>query len=119
MSKDDLIEYKNYYGSVHFDAEQEIFYGKIEFIRDLVTFEASNAKALLQSFRDAVDEYLADCKQLGKKPDAPFKGSFNIRISPELHRTVGLYAAYHNSSINNVVKSALQEFIKHHSANSL
>ena len=28
MSKNDFIEYKGYSGGVHFNAEQEIFYGK-------------------------------------------------------------------------------------------
>ena len=113
MSISDLIEYKGYHGSVHFDSKQEIFYGKVEFIRDLINFEASDAKSLLQSFRDAVDEYLEDCKILNKTPDLPFKGSFNIRISPTLHREIGLYAMQHDSSINNIVKSALQDFIEH------
>jgi predicted HicB family RNase H-like nuclease len=111
MNTSDLIEYKQYHGSVHFDAEQEIFYGKVEFIRDLINFEASDAKSLVQSFKDAVDEYLEDCKILNKTPDIPFKGSFNIRISPSLHRDIGLYAMQHDSSVNSIVKSALKDFI--------
>ncbi|PCJ25372.1 MAG: toxin-antitoxin system HicB family antitoxin [Rickettsiales bacterium] len=112
MSKHDLIEYKNYYGSVHFDAKEELFYGKIEYIRDLVNFEASDAKSLVQSFKDSVDDYLEECRALNKTPDASFKGSFNIRITPELHREIGLYALQHDSSINGVVKSALKEFMQ-------
>lgn len=111
MSSNDLMKYKEYYGSVHFDQEQEIFYGKVEFIRDLISYEAYDAKSLLQSFKDVVDEYIADCELLGKTPDTPFKGSFNIRISPELHRDIGLYAIQNHISINNVVKSAIQKFI--------
>ena len=113
MNTSDLIEYKNYYGSVHFDSKQEIFYGKVEFIRDLINFEASDAKSLIQSFKDAVDEYLEDCSALGKVPDIPFKGSFNIRISPSLHREIGLYAIQHDSSVNSIVKSVLKDFIEH------
>ncbi len=113
MNNSDLIEYKEYYGSVHFDAKQEIFYGKVEFIRDLITFEAHDAKFLIASFREAIDDYLEDCAILGKTPDVPFKGSFNIRISPSLHREIGLYAIQHDSSINNIVKSALKSFIEH------
>ena len=62
MTKSDLICYKNYYGSVHFDASEKIFYGKIEFIRDLVAYEASDAETLIRHFHEAVDEYLDDCK---------------------------------------------------------
>jgi len=110
MTKD-LIEYKNYHGSVHFDPEREVFYGKVEFIRDLINYEAEDAKSLIQAFKDSVNEYLADCQALNKTPDQPFKGSFNIRIPPTLHRDIGLYALQHQSSINNVVKSALKKFM--------
>ena len=44
----------------------------------------------------------------------PFKGSFNVRITPELHRDISLYALQHDSNLNKVVKSALKEFIEHH-----
>jgi predicted HicB family RNase H-like nuclease len=47
MTRSDLIYYKNYYGSVHFDPQEELFFGKIEFIRDLVNYEASEAKSLI------------------------------------------------------------------------
>lgn len=31
----DLMQYKNYFGSVHFDDEDLVLHGKIEFIRAL------------------------------------------------------------------------------------
>lgn len=34
----DFLEYKDYLGSVHFNADDEIFYGKIECIDDLISF---------------------------------------------------------------------------------
>ena len=115
MNNKNLIEYKQYHGSACFDPKQEIFYGKIEFIRDLVTYEASDAKSLVQSFRNAVDDYLEDCITLNKVADKPFKGSFNIRVSPSLHKEISLYAIQHDSTVNNIVKSALKSFIEHKS----
>lgn len=114
MRKNNIIEYKGYTGSVHFDSEEETFYGKIEFIRDLITFEATSVKSLKTSFRNSVDDYLETCRELGKSPEKPFKGAFNVRISPEMHKNIGLYAACQGSSINSIVKTALEEFIKHH-----
>ena len=38
----DVMQYKNFIGSVHFSASDEIFYGKIEGINDLVTFEGDS-----------------------------------------------------------------------------
>ena len=113
MKKTTLMNYKNYHGSVNFDMEEKIFYGQIEFIRDLVNYEARDADNLLKVFYEAVDNYLDDCKILGKIPDKPFKGSFNIRIEPSLHKEIALYAIQHGESLNGVVQEALNKFIAH------
>jgi predicted HicB family RNase H-like nuclease len=59
------ITYKEYIGSVSFSAEDEVFYGKIEHIRDLITFESEHAHGLKMAFEEAVDDYLAFCKVKG------------------------------------------------------
>ena len=46
----DLMRYKNYYGSVHFDDKDLIFYGKIEFIRASVSYEATDAAGLKKAY---------------------------------------------------------------------
>jgi hypothetical protein len=33
----DMIKHKGYFGSVHYNSDDRIFYGKIEFIRSLVS----------------------------------------------------------------------------------
>ena len=106
-----LMEYRGYYGSVNFDESDEVFYGKLEFIRDLVTYEATDAKNLIKSFHEAVDDYLSDCASLDRTPNTPFKGTFNVRVTPELHKEASLYAAVSGESLNNVVKRALRQFI--------
>ena len=35
----DMMTYKGYTGSAHYDDDDRIFYGKLEFIRDLVSYE--------------------------------------------------------------------------------
>lgn len=55
-----LLKYKGYQGSVEFDEENMIFYGKVQSIRELISYEAKNAKELIDGFRGAVDEYLED-----------------------------------------------------------
>jgi len=61
----DMLKYKGYLGSINFDEKSVIFYGKIEFIRALVTFEATEAKHLQQEFKRAVDDYLLMCEEKG------------------------------------------------------
>lgn len=64
-----LLEYKGYYGKVEYSVEEQILFGKIEGIVDLVTFESKNADEIEKEFRDAVDDYLDFCHQVGKEPE--------------------------------------------------
>jgi len=102
-----LMTYKDYYTVVHFDAEQGYLYGKIEGIADLVTFEADELALVEQSFRDAVDDYLAFCHDIGKAPDRTFKGKFNVRVDPGLHRAAARKAAEQGKSLNQFVEEAI------------
>ena len=69
------MQYKDYYGCIHFDDEELIFYGKIKFIRALINFEATDEKGLRKAFEDAVDYYLDKCQN---HAELPCKGSLNI-----------------------------------------
>jgi predicted HicB family RNase H-like nuclease len=60
-----------------------------------------------------VDEYLRFCEGRGKTPDAPFKGSFNVRISQDLHQRAALYAEEHDLKLNAVVRLALKDYLTH------
>src|SRR6186713_1783567 len=103
----DILQYKDYYASVHFSAEDEIFYGKILGINDLVSFEGSSVKELKKSFHESVDDYLETCAQVGKEPEKTYKGTFNVRIPAELHKEAALFAAINNVSLNDFVKTAI------------
>ena len=67
----EVLEYRSYYASVNFNAEDEVFHGKIIGINDLVTFEATTIRELKKAFHDAVDDYLETCKSIGKDPEKP------------------------------------------------
>ena len=107
----DLMQYKGYYGSVHFDAEDLIFHGKIEFIRALASYEATNAKSLKKAFEETVNDYLATCAQQKIQPETPFKGSLNIRLGPELHRRVAVAAKHRHLSINKFIAETLAQTV--------
>ena len=77
------------------------------FIRDLITYQATTLKDLEVEFKQSVDAYLQSCTALGKTPDQLFKGTFNVRISPELHRAAAMAAD--GGSLNSFVADAIQE----------
>ena len=57
----DMLEHRGYLGSVLHSEEDETFHGRVEFIRDLVTYEGSDAISLKRAFQEAVDDYLLLC----------------------------------------------------------
>jgi predicted HicB family RNase H-like nuclease len=109
----DLLIYNGYYASIHFSSEDEVFYGKLLGIDDLVNFEGSSVKELQKAFKEAVDDYLETCKELGKEPNKTYKGSFNVRVSTDLHKAAAVYAASNNLSLNDFVKSAIHYVLTH------
>ena len=64
-----MLEYKGYLGSVAYSDEDGVLYGRLEFIRDLVTYEGKDAKGIRAAFREAVDDYLELCEAEGRKAD--------------------------------------------------
>jgi predicted HicB family RNase H-like nuclease len=53
----DLMKYKAYFGSVHYD-DDRVFHGKVEFIRALVSYEGTDVASLRKAFEEAVEDYL-------------------------------------------------------------
>ena len=103
------IEYKGYIGSIEYSAEDKCFFGKLEMIDDLVTFEATNAQDLEDNFHTVVDDYLETCKILGREPQKVYKGVFNVRIEPELHKKVYQEALKAGISLNSFVRQTLSK----------
>ncbi|BBO17541.1 DNA repair protein [Candidatus Brocadia pituitae] len=109
----DVLTYKGFVGSVHFSAEDKVFHGKIEAIDDLVTFEGRSVDELLKAFHDEADDYIKLCEDMGKEPARSYKGSFNVRISPETHRKVVEKATRMGLSLNQLVQKAIEKELAH------
>lgn len=54
----DMMKYKGYFGSVHYSDEDEVFYGKVEFIRSLISYEGVDVTSLKTSFQEGIDDWL-------------------------------------------------------------
>ena len=105
------MEYKGYSGSVLYSAADKLLHGRVVGIRDAITYEGTNVRSLEKNFKAAIDEYLRFCKEENKQPDAPFRGSFNVRLGHELHKRAALYAEEHDRKLNSVVHEALEQFL--------
>ena len=105
----DVLIYKDYIGSVHFNSDDEVFFGKIEGIEDLVTFEGNSVIEVKKAFEEAVDDYVGLCKETGKKIEKSYKGSFNIRIAPEMHKKAKRLALMKGITLNQFIQKAVEE----------
>ncbi|MBQ6603234.1 MAG: type II toxin-antitoxin system HicB family antitoxin [Eubacterium sp.] len=107
-----IIKYKGYVGSVEFSEEDGVFFGKVQGVRALISYEGTNALELINDFHEAIDEYLNLCDKEGRAPEIAYKGSFNVRIPAELHRKAALYAITHELSLNRFIEEAVEEKLK-------
>ena len=107
-----MLEYKGYHAVVEYDADDNIFVGEVFGIKDSLNFHGASVDELTRMFHQSIDNYLDLCVKIGKDPDKEFKGSFNVRISPELHRRVALAAAREKISLNQYVKNAINRSFK-------
>jgi predicted HicB family RNase H-like nuclease len=103
------LHYKGFQGAVEFEDGRLVI--QILHIDDLITVEFDSAAEAQSEFERLVDDYLATCQELGKEPCKPFKGSFNVRVSPELHRQTAMAAADEGMSLNAWVSDALQAYV--------
>lgn len=107
--KNNILEYKGYHTKVEYIASENILYGKIEGINDLVTFEASDLNSVEKEFHDAVDDYLAFCEDIGQAPEKEYRGMFNVRVKPELHRKLSLEADKEDITMNALIEKIILE----------
>lgn len=105
-----IMQYKGYVGSVEFSEEDGLFYGKVQGIRSLISYEGTNATELVSDFHNAVDDYLSACESSGKQPETAYKGSLNVRFrNSDIHRQAAIYAFKHEQSLNSFIEEAVME----------
>lgn len=107
-----VLEYKGYLTRIEYSVEDHVLYGKIEGIKDLVNFESDSIDQIEHEFHCAVDDYLQLCEELGECPDKAYSGTFNVRISPALHRKVALHAVKSGETLNSTVEQAIKSYVE-------
>lgn len=62
-----ILNYRNHSSKVHFDLEDKVYFGKIEGIDDLITFEGRSFGEARVAFQEAVDDYFEIAAELGRQ----------------------------------------------------
>lgn len=101
------MNYRGYSAKVEYDPASRTLFGRVEGLRDAITFEAADVESLEREFHVSVDEYLAMCAEDGRSPERPFAGKVLVRMDPMLHRAVARAAEAAGDSMNGWIVRAL------------
>jgi len=106
------LKYKGYTGNIEYSKEDKLLFGRVLGIRGLISYEGKSGEELEMDFRNAIDDYIEMCEAKNIKPEKPYKGSFNVRLSPELHQKAALLAMEERVSLNRLVAESIRERVE-------
>lgn len=106
------LRYKDFEGSIEVDLDDDLLYGQILFINDVITYEGENLYELKKAFKNMVDEYIKYCEELGVKPQKTYSGSFNIRPGAEIHKKLVQEAELNGETLNQLIKNIFKKYFE-------
>ncbi len=65
------MKYKGYEAVIEYDEEDQLFFGRVINIEDIIVFDGLSVDELKQAFQTVIDQYLADCQAFNKSPETP------------------------------------------------
>lgn len=110
--KTNEFQYKGYTGTVGWSEDDKYFYGKVLGITKLISYEGHDIDELRRSFIDTIDSYLENCKRNNMIPEKPYRGSFNVRVDPKLHKLAVERAYKEEITLNKVVIDAIKAYLR-------
>jgi len=104
--------HKGFTARIEYDERDHILVGRLLGIRCVISFHADTVSALREAFVKAVDDYLADCKAEGVKPEKPASGKLLLRVPPEVHGKALVAAQASGKSLNQWATEVLQGAVR-------
>lgn len=105
------LEHKGYVGTVEFSEVDNVLFGKVIGVNSLISYEGESVQSLKEDFQGAIDDYIEMCQEQGVEPEKTYKGSFNVRISPDLHKNLARFSALKGKSLNSAVEEAIKQYV--------
>jgi predicted HicB family RNase H-like nuclease len=102
------MNHKGYTARIEFDERDNLFVGRVLGLRAIISFHGETVATLRQAFEAAVDDFLADCKEQGIKPEKPASGKLMLRVPPEVHGAALVAAQASGKSLNQWATEAIQ-----------
>ncbi len=103
------LTYNGYSALIEFDSECDSLHGEVLDINDTITFYANSVDGLKQAMKDAIDDYLEHCEEIGKTPEKPYSGKISLRMPTTLHKKISTAAIMRGISINTFVLECIEK----------
>lgn len=106
------MKYKSYTARIEFDDRDSIFVGRILGVRSIISFHGTTVTALRSAFRNAVDDYLSECKAENTKPEKPASGKLLLRVPADVHGKAMIAAQAAGKSLNQWATELLTDAVE-------
>jgi predicted HicB family RNase H-like nuclease len=103
--------YNGYSAIIEFDSECDLLRGEVLDINDTITFYAKSVDELKAAMKEAIDDYLEHCAEIGKTPEKPYSGKISLRMTTELHKRASNAATMRGKSINSLIIECIEKEI--------
>jgi predicted HicB family RNase H-like nuclease len=102
------MNHKGYTARIEFDERDNIFVGRVLGLRAMISFHGETVAELHEAFASAIEDFLADCKEQGIKPEKPASGKLMLRVPPEVHGAALVAAQASGKSLNQWATEVIQ-----------
>ncbi|GHT60996.1 antitoxin HicB [Bacteroidia bacterium] len=108
------FHYKGYNGTVEYSEADHCLFGSVVGMnKSCILYEGNTIDELKAAFETAIDDYVESRKANGLEPEKPYTGSLNIRISPEIHSKIAMYAKDNGTSINAFIRKSIEKQLEY------
>ena len=106
------LTYKGFTAKIEFSADDNVFFGRLLGLKDIVGFHGETVEELKDSMRQSVDFYIETCEKEGKQMKKSYSGKVLFRLPDKLHAEIAEAATRRGKSINEWGKEVLETAVK-------
>ncbi len=107
-----ILEHKGFKAKIEYSADDNVFFGRLIGIDDIVSFHGETVKELKKAFKESVDFHIEVCEKIGQRTKRQYSGKVMLRLPNHLHEKIAEAAAAAGKSINEWGKDVLETALK-------
>jgi predicted HicB family RNase H-like nuclease len=104
----ETMSYKGYTASIDYSEEESCLVGEVVGIEDGILFRGSTRSGIYETFKEMIDEYLADCEKEGIEPNKP-PMEVMVPFPPELYALAYGKAESTGATVNQFMHAAVRQ----------